>query len=291
MVLQTEAEWKQFFQNAKITDDTVSTNYAKIFSDNSFTEISLQQLDKDTLTEIGITIVGHRLSILQCARDRQQPVASASTVAKASVTAKLSAITHEMTQQQFRKFQQDWTVYKQITHLPLSQAAAHLYNACDEAVQTSLINTHPDFLTMDETTAMKTIETLVTLRVNPAVHRKAFGELTQGEKESVQTFVVRLRSSASDCAFECPSCKHDLSPVNIKDQLIRGLSNTTLQAEVLAKADQMKDLDDDQAQSNLVAPSLHPRNPLPPKSFLIAVPPFVLLVCSILSFSGSPKQN
>lgn len=243
MALRTEAQWKTFFQSAKITNETTQTNYAKIFADNSLTELSLEGLDKDTLTELGINVIGDRLSILQCAKNKRAP-STPSTVAKASVTAKLPTLTHEMTQPQFRKFQQDWTVYKLITALELSKAAAHLYHTSDEAVQTSLLNTYPDFLTMDEEAALEAIETIVTVRINPAVHRKAFGELSQGEKETIQTFVVRLRSSASDCAFECPNCQHDLASVNIKDQLIRGLYHASLQAEILAKADQLKTLDD-----------------------------------------------
>ena len=244
MALRTEAQWKVFLTSATITDDAVLSNYAKSFSDNALTELSLEGLDKETLTELGITTIGHRLSILQCARNRVRQQTTTTPLAKATVTAKLSELTHEMTQPQFRKFLQDWLVYKQITQLSPAMVAGHLYNACDEAVQTSLINTYPDFNTMDEQTALDTIETVVTIRVNPAVHRKAFGEMRQGDKETIQTFVVRLRSSASDCAFECPNCEHDLSTVNIKDQLIRGLNNTTLQAEILAKADQLKTLDD-----------------------------------------------
>ena len=141
MALRTDAQWKTFFQSAKITDEPKLSDYAKIFVDNSLTELSLEGLDKETLTELGITVVGDRLSILQCARNRQPPTTPSTTVAKASVTAKLSTLTHEMTQPQFRKFQQDWTVYKLITQLQISQAAAHLYHTCDEAVQTSLINT------------------------------------------------------------------------------------------------------------------------------------------------------
>ena len=149
-----------------------------------------------------------------------------------------------MTRPQYRKFTQDWVVYKQITLLQPSQTVAHLYNACNEEVQTSLINTHPDFLTKDEAAALKVIEEIVTVRSNPAVHRKAFAELIQEESQSVKSYVVRLRSAASDCAFQCPGCQHDLSSINIKDQLIRGLNNSNLQAEVLAKTNQLKTLDD-----------------------------------------------
>ena len=195
---------------------------------------------------MGITMIGHRLAILQCASRRTAPPAQPTTVtkAKASVNAQLSTLTLEMTRPQYRKFQQDWIVYKQITSLQPSQATAYLYTACNEEVKTSLINTHPGFLSEDETTALKLIEEIVTVRSNPAVHRKAFAELIQEENQSVKTFVVRLRSAATDCAFQCPGCEYDLSSINIKDQLIRGLNNSKLQAEVLAKTNQLKTLDD-----------------------------------------------
>ena len=36
------------------------TTYAKLFKDNDFNEQSLAGLDKETLTEMGITVIGHR---------------------------------------------------------------------------------------------------------------------------------------------------------------------------------------------------------------------------------------
>ena len=247
MALQTEAAWKDFVKSAGITDDAVSSTYAKKFTDNGFNEQSLAGLDKDSLVEMGITMIGHRLAILQRASALNASTAASpthATVAKASVTANLSTLTLEMTRPQFRKFQQDWTVYKQITLLQPSQTTAHLYNACNEEVQTSLINTHPDFLKEVEDNALKLIESIVTIRSNPAVHRKAFAELVQEEGQAVKTYGVRLRSAATDCAFQCPGCQYDLSAINIKDQLIRGLNNSNLQAEVLAKANQLKTLED-----------------------------------------------
>ena len=246
MALQTEAQWKEFFKTSGITDDAASTTYAKSFVVNGFNEHSLPQLDKETLTEVGITMIGHKLAIIQRASKHTSPSAESTTVAKASVTAKLSTLTLEMTRPQYRKFQQDWVVYKQITNLQPARSTAHLYNACNDEVQMSLINTHPDFLSMNEEDALKAIEPIVTVRSNPAVHRKAFGELIQGENQTVKNFVVRLRSAATDCAFQCPNpeCQYDLSSINIKDQFIRGLNNSTLQAEILAKTNQLKTLDD-----------------------------------------------
>ena len=243
MALLTEARWEDFFRSASITDEAAST-YAKAFLDNGFSKLSLPLLDKDTLKDVGITTIGHQLSIIQHVKSLSPPTsARTNTVAKASVSAKLSTITHEMTKPQFRKFQQDWTVYKQITHLHADDTTPHLYNACDDTVQTALTNTYSNFLSFDEKKALEVIESIVTIRVNPAVHRKAFGGLTQGSTTSVKSFVVQLRSSAVDCAFMCPSCHYDLSDIRIKDQLVQGLHNTNLQTEILAKASQLVKLD------------------------------------------------
>ena len=249
MALRTEPQWKEFLKTAGITNDAKLTTYSKGFVDNGCNEHSLTELDKDSLTEIGVDLLGHRLAILKLAaasKNQERTLPRPTTVAKASVTAHLTTLTLEMTSPQYRKFQQDWLVYKKITHLPTTELTAHLYNSCNEEVQMSLINTHPNFLELDETAALKAIEPIVTVRSNPAVHRKAFGEILQDENQSIKNFVVRLRSAATDCAFQCPNpaCQHDLSPINIKDQFIRGLNNNTLQAEILAKTNQLKTLED-----------------------------------------------
>ena len=91
-----------------------------------------------------------------------------------------------------------------------------MYNACNEEVQMSLISMNRDFVTLDEEDALKNIEPILKVRSNPAVHRKAFGELMQEENQTIKNFVVRLLSAATDCAFTCPNpaCRHDLSSIN-----------------------------------------------------------------------------
>ena len=149
-----------------------------------------------------------------------------------------------MSHPQFCKFLINWKVYKCMTSLPIDQIASHLYRTCDEVVQDSLVNSHCDFLSMDENTMLKAIESSVTKSCNPAVHRMNFGNLNQHENEPIKDFLVRLRSMAIDCEFICPSCNHDLSSSNIKDQFLRGLLNETLQTDLLAKASQLKTIED-----------------------------------------------
>ena len=70
-----------------------------------------------------------------------------------------------------------------------------------------------------------------------------FGNITQSPSESIQDYTVRLKSAAIDCEFSCPECQHDLAPLHVKDQFIRGLSNNILQTDILAKAGHLKTLE------------------------------------------------
>ena len=149
-----------------------------------------------------------------------------------------------MTHPQFRKFLIDWTVYKKITRLPTSECASHLYSTCDESVQNTLINSFPTFLQLPEDQMLKTIESVVTKRANPVVHRMNFGNLTQHDSESIQDFLVRIRTLAIDCELSCPTCSVNISAMHIRDQFIRGLHNVRLQTDILAKADNLKTVED-----------------------------------------------
>ena len=136
---RTEPQWKEFLTSAGVDDDAACTTYAQAFIANGLTETSIPLLDKDTLTELGVKI-GHRMSILNLVTpsgNNAQPAARVMPVAKASVNAKLSVLTLDMTSPQFRKFLQDWSVYKNITHLQQQDFTSHLYNTCDDSVRNS----------------------------------------------------------------------------------------------------------------------------------------------------------
>ena len=57
----------------------------------------------------------------------------------------------------------------------------------------------------------------------------------------IDKYIVKLKSLAPGCAFTCPGCNYDLKS-NIQDQFIRIPCNETLQTEILAKADHLKEL-------------------------------------------------
>ena len=91
---------------------------------------------------------------------------------------------------------------------------------------------------------LKTIESVVMKRANPAVHQMNFGNLTQHESESIQDFLVCIRTLAIDCEFSCPTCSVNISAMHIRDQFIDGLHNVQLQTDILAKACNLKTVED-----------------------------------------------
>ena len=250
--LQDEPSWTAFLTEARIPA-TEAAAYAKIFIDNRVNETTVLDLTADHLKTLGINVLGDILAILRQVKTTTTQAITATADSTSSLctstyrpppaTVKLPAIVAEMTNPQFRKLRIDWDIYKQVTNLPQPQTGALLYSACDGNVQTSLINSHPTFFEMNEDDMLKSIETIVTKRVNPTIHRMNFGNIAQQENETIQDH-TRLLSSAVDCEFSCPECQQDISRVNIKDQLIRGLFNETLQTDVLAKASQLKSVEE-----------------------------------------------
>ena len=94
-----------------------------------------------------------------------------------------------MTHPQFRKFKIDWTVYKQITAIPELQIPSQLYNLCENTTQTSLINTTPDFLTFSESQLSDILESIVTTKSNPAIHRMQFTSISQHKNEAFKDYL------------------------------------------------------------------------------------------------------
>ena len=242
MALSTKAAWETFLKKANVPAADAAI-HAKTFHENRIQYPS--DLTKDILKDLGVNIVGDQISILKLAKSegpRVETTEKSRTVFKPQVS--LPRVNAEMTPAEFRKFRTDWTVYKSITQLPDDQKAPQLYTACDSEVQTCIVNTISDFFSKDEDDILNSIESIVTRQSNPAVHRLAFSNLCQSDGETVKSFLVRLKSSANDCAFECPSCQFNLSEVHIKDQLIRGITNASLQTDILAKSTSLKTLDD-----------------------------------------------
>ena len=242
-VFKSQEDWEGFLKEAGIPQAEIVT-YAKAIIENRI--YNPADLTTDILKSLKILIIGDQLSIMKHAKVKDSEMTSGTKVAQSkSFKPKidLPKISSEMTSAEFRKFRTDWSVYKSITQIAVDQVAPQLYTACTDTVQNHIINSDTKFFTQTEETCLSTIEKIVTRQANPAVHRLSFSQINQSENEHIKPYMVRLRSAAKDCQFECPACKHDLADTHIKDQLIRGISNTSLQTDILAKSASLQTLE------------------------------------------------
>ena len=216
MALRSKDDWVTLFTTNGIPQEE-ATSYANIFVANRISDTTLSELTKADLIDLDITVLGDIKTILRLS----QPVQAAAVAADTSSdhipsqfmkipAAQPPRVLPDMTHPQFRKFRTDWNVFKKITNLPDSQIHAQLYNSCDASVQNSLVNSVTNFFDLSETDLLQQLEIIVTKKCNPAIHRLTFSSLHQSETESIQDFVVRLKSISPDCEFTCPQCHHDL---------------------------------------------------------------------------------
>ena len=238
MALSTEQEWETFFLDCGIPAED-SAQYATSLVRNRVKNPS--DLTRELLKDLQIKVVGDVIAILK--KVKEQTHTTVSEKHNNTTKATLPSLKMDITHPEFRKFKIDWSVYKQITCIPESQIAAQLYTTCDSGVQTAIINTCENIFDMKEDDLLEKLEGICTKKSNPAVHRLGFSNLVQTDGEPIQDYLVRLKSSARDCEFSCPSCKHDLSENHIKDQLIRGICNRTLQTDILANTSALNTLD------------------------------------------------
>ena len=214
--------------------------YEQSFAEEGINTNNIQLLDKETLDDLGVKKLGHKLSILKLYSKRDEPLEAAAKIPPA----KPPQLTAEMSKQAFRKFKLDWEVFCELSSLPVGKQHAQLYNAATDEAQTAIINTYPDFFTIPNKDLMQRIESVVTQKINPMVNRVKFSKLSQSSTETIQAYAIRLRSAAKECNFLCPQCETDISDVYIKDQLVSGVFNQVLQADILSKAEMLTNVND-----------------------------------------------
>ena len=157
MALQVAEQWEQFFTAAGIPS-AESETYAARFVTNCITKTMLPVLSKDYLIDLGVTIIGDILAIIQCAKSLSQPSseATSTTITSSVLTMPPESLNKrppirppqimlDMTNQQFHKFRIDWGMFKQLMSILPSQIAAQLYSLCEDSVQNSILNINADF--------------------------------------------------------------------------------------------------------------------------------------------------
>ena len=230
------------FTDAGIEEKYAKT-YAEAFANEGINMGNMSLLDKESLEEMGVEKLGHKLAILQMCKEWNAKPVVVPQYDKV-MPARAPQLSADMTSQQYRKFKIDWQVYTNLTNLPDHKQHVQLYNNSEESVQTAIINVYPDFFQLDVSELLDKLELVVTKRCNPMVHRINFAKIAQSPDESIQSYIIRLKSASKDCNFSCPSCKCDISSVYIKDQFLFGVNNPVLQTDLLAKAETLSNVDD-----------------------------------------------
>ena len=106
----------------------------------------------------------------------------------------------------------------------------------DGDLKRAIDTNYPDWGTKTVEKAIKTVREIVNQISNPAVYIKEFDSIVEGEKDSIQEFVTRLRSCAIDCSFTCPYDEgHDLTDYMIINRICCSVFDKTLQQELLQK--------------------------------------------------------
>ena len=82
-----------------------------------------------------------------------------------------------------QKILNQWQVFTRMTDMPILQTSIQLYSCANESVQNTIINTYPEFFTIDPDKLQEMIEVLVPQKSNPIVHRITFTSMSQHHKD------------------------------------------------------------------------------------------------------------
>ena len=158
MALRPESEpmdahqWERFLIKAGIQQESANS-HAKTFAENKLSQDSLSMLDKPTLKDLGVSVLGEVLTILKQGTNTNDTAATP-TITRQQVSSMPSAkpprLSLDMSQQQFRKFKIDLDIFIKLTNLDKAKHNMNMYNSADEEVQHSIINTIPTFFILTQ---------------------------------------------------------------------------------------------------------------------------------------------
>ena len=155
-----------------------------------------------------------------------------------------------ITEADWMHFLDKWNRYKRST-LPNASPqhiSDQLWACCDNDLEVSVYNTGKNS-DSDEETLLNAMKKLAVRAQNTLVNVVKFLDMAQDQEEAAGAFTARLKGQASTCNFlvTCSSstCTHqtNYSDQMVCHQLVRGLSDPTIQEQMLAHGADNTDLD------------------------------------------------
>ena len=144
------------------------------------------------------------------------------------------------TPEEWDAFRRQWSMYKTGTVIATPQLATALFYCCSEELRLNIMrDTRSDVALMPENALLSDIKRLAVREESVLVHRMRLTKMVQGPGMGIRTFLANLRGQASLCKFTAQCTEHecthifDYSNQVIKDNLIRGISDPDILADLL----------------------------------------------------------
>ena len=155
-----------------------------------------------------------------------------------------------ITESDWAHFEDKWGRYKRSSLQGVSpqHLVDQLWACCEQSLETAVYNSGVNSCS-DEVTLMKTMKKLSVRAQNTLVNIVKFLDLSQDQEESAAAFTARLKGQASICNFsikcKVASCAQltSYSDKMVCHQLVRGLSDPTIQEQIMAHAADNSELD------------------------------------------------
>ena len=153
---------------------------------------------------------------------------------------------------QWEDFLYDWKNYKTAMSITETVASAYLYGCLEEELRRDLRKSNPRVVASDmaEQDLLQAVKKLTVKVESVLAHRIKLGKAIQAPGQGIRTFHAQLKGLASACdyavSFTCPCTrvkKVDYSHSVIQDQLIRGLADQEILAELLGDEKTDRSLD------------------------------------------------
>ena len=144
-------------------------------------------------------------------------------------------------------FLKSWNQYKKAMKI-VQNSSFFLLSCLDDDVRQDVYRAHPDPDEVDEQTLLESIKSLSVVIESKLVHRIKMTSTTQSPGSSVRQYLTTLKGTAKHCKYslKCPHCSPevDYSQQMIKDQIIKGLSDRDIIADLLGDTKTDRQLDE-----------------------------------------------
>ena len=142
--------------------------------------------------------------------------------------------------EEWSSFKRQWDMYKKGTGIATDQFSTALFHCCSGELRQDIMRDIPhNISSLKEEVLLTEIKKLAVKEESILVHRMRLCKMTQSPGMGIRTFLANLRGQATLCNFTVAcseaGCTHvfNYSKEMIKDNLIRGLADPEIMADLL----------------------------------------------------------